>query len=131
MGKALILVHLLNNDNDSSYNYQFIVIITFMFIILRLVLLNCCNLKNLCKPKHKNYEKINFNSETEYFDSCTICLEDFNDKEKLLKLDCNHIYHEHCIKTWFKKKRKCPNCANSFSSVESISPISQESRSIV
>lgn len=131
MGKASILVHSLNDDNDHYEYYQFMIIMLFGFVILRLLIINCCNLKNLCKSKHKNYEKIQFNSETEYFDSCTICLEDFNDKEKLLKLDCNHVYHEHCIKTWFKKKKKCPNCANSFSSVESISPISQESRSIV
>lgn len=131
MGKASVFMHSTNNDSDHNDYYQFMIILVFAFVIFRLILFNCCNQKKLCKPKHKNYQKIQFDIDTEYFDSCTICLEDFNDKEKLLKLKCNHIYHEQCIKTWFNKKRICPNCANSFSSIESVSPISQESRNIV
>ena len=47
---------------------------------------------------------------------CTICLEGFRDKDKVIRLKCQHVFHEKCIKKWFKTEKmdkKCPNCNQS------------------
>ncbi len=52
---------------------------------------------------------------------CCICLEEKNilhnennqnneSKTKLIKLSCNHIFHEKCIKKWLEKDSTCPLC---------------------
>ena len=49
---------------------------------------------------------------------CCICLEEKNishnenneNKIKLIKLSCNHIFHEKCIKKWIQKDSTCPLC---------------------
>jgi hypothetical protein len=41
---------------------------------------------------------------------CLICLEEFNEEEIVSLIICGHIYHTHCLYTWFLKKRTCPLC---------------------
>lgn len=46
---------------------------------------------------------------------CNICLEDLQNEEldnnSLIQLQCNHIYHDTCIKEWLtKQSTKCPSC---------------------
>jgi hypothetical protein len=42
---------------------------------------------------------------------CSICLENFIDNDKLIKLKCNHNFHHNCIKNWLcKESNKCPVC---------------------
>lgn len=45
---------------------------------------------------------------------CSICLEDFVLKEKVINLTCNHFYHEVCIKLWFERQNMCPICKQLF-----------------
>ena len=40
---------------------------------------------------------------------CTICLEEINEDCFNYK-NCNHSYHEDCLKTWLEIKKVCPNC---------------------
>ena len=42
--------------------------------------------------------------------NCTICLEDFKNKDKALILPCIHLFHKNCIKNWLKKQNNCPIC---------------------
>lgn len=44
------------------------------------------------------------------YHQCSICLEDFVLKEKVINLTCDHFYHETCIFQWFKKQNTCPIC---------------------
>ncbi|KAL4443186.1 hypothetical protein ABPG74_002253 [Tetrahymena malaccensis] len=46
-------------------------------------------------------------------DCCPICLEDYQIGQISLQLDCKHIYHLSCIKTWLTQQNKCP-CCNQF-----------------
>ena len=41
---------------------------------------------------------------------CSICLDTVSNSEEY-KLECNHIYHTHCIIDWFRKSTgNCPLC---------------------
>uniref|UniRef100_A0A7N0VC33 RING-type E3 ubiquitin transferase n=1 Tax=Kalanchoe fedtschenkoi TaxID=63787 RepID=A0A7N0VC33_KALFE len=42
--------------------------------------------------------------------SCSICQEGFAEKDEVGKLECNHLYHVHCIKQWLLQKNACPVC---------------------
>lgn len=43
--------------------------------------------------------------------TCSICLDDILDTDTVMQVKCDHRFHEHCIKTWFRKGRNtCPFC---------------------
>ena len=45
------------------------------------------------------------------FETCCICLDDFEEGDKLRILPCDHGYHSKCIDSWLlKHKRICPQC---------------------
>ncbi|XP_028755546.1 probable E3 ubiquitin-protein ligase ZFP1 isoform X2 [Neltuma alba] len=56
-------------------------------------------------------------SEDQETDSCTICLEKYENKQKIGILQCGHEYHAHCLKRWLKEKNVCPICKS-----EALSP---------
>ena len=41
---------------------------------------------------------------------CIICMEEFEEKEKVKLLPCGHIFHNNCIKQWLLKQKTCPFC---------------------
>eukprot|EP00735_Rhodelphis_limneticus_P004648 TRINITY_DN16269_c0_g1::TRINITY_DN16269_c0_g1_i1::g.3137::m.3137 TRINITY_DN16269_c0_g1::TRINITY_DN16269_c0_g1_i1::g.3137 ORF type:complete len:161 (+),score=-2.71,sp/Q9LZV8/ATL74_ARATH/34.57/5e-11,zf-RING_2/PF13639.1/1.6e-14,zf-C3HC4_2/PF13923.1/7e-08,zf-C3HC4_3/PF13920.1/3.8e-07,zf-rbx1/PF12678.2/2.7e-06,zf-C3HC4/PF00097.20/2.1e-06,zf-RING_5/PF14634.1/5.4e-06,zf-RING_UBOX/PF13445.1/0.00034,zf-Apc11/PF12861.2/0.036,Baculo_RING/PF05883.6/0.035,RINGv/PF12906.2/0.066,zf-C3HC4_4/PF15227.1/0.064,Rtf2 len=41
---------------------------------------------------------------------CTICLDRYSTCPSLRRLPCGHLFHDSCLKTWFKEHHKCPNC---------------------
>ena len=44
-------------------------------------------------------------------DTCTICIEDFEEGEQVIKLTpCTHMFHQKCINPWLEKSNECPNC---------------------
>ncbi len=43
-------------------------------------------------------------------ESCSICLENFNDTISIIKLECNHTYHKDCITAWLNNNETCPLC---------------------
>ncbi|GLJ37774.1 hypothetical protein SUGI_0767800 [Cryptomeria japonica] len=46
--------------------------------------------------------------------NCSICLDDYKDKETLrILMDCRHAYHVDCIDAWLKRSSSCPICRNS------------------
>ena len=41
---------------------------------------------------------------------CTICQEEYDNKDKVIVLPCLHVFHPECINNWFSSKNTCPNC---------------------
>lgn len=42
--------------------------------------------------------------------SCSICLCEYEHAEKVLRLPCDHIYHESCLNSWTANHFRCPLC---------------------
>ncbi len=46
-----------------------------------------------------------------YFQStCTICLENFENDDRIRILNCQHYFHNQCVDEWLSKNPNCPNC---------------------
>jgi len=45
---------------------------------------------------------------------CAICLDDMTEGKSEKRIICGHIFHNHCIMTWFSIKFQCPLCRRSF-----------------
>lgn len=43
-------------------------------------------------------------------EQCPICFEILDDEQEALQLPCSHLYHFHCILTWFRNNSSCPLC---------------------
>ena len=82
--------------------------------LIRSIKLNMIN--ELYKPF--NYEdRVNA-----YGTSCTICLENFKKKKKVIEFFCGHIFHSECAQKWVKDNidnPKCPNCNSEILDVNS------------
>lgn len=40
--------------------------------------------------------------------SCSICLDDFSDGQRVRKLPCGHVFHIACVDAWLKRTATCP-----------------------
>lgn len=43
-------------------------------------------------------------------ENCSICMEQFQDNEIIVQLECNHLFHKNCVDPWKEKNEKCPLC---------------------
>ncbi|CAE7172986.1 E3 ubiquitin-protein ligase RNF38 [Symbiodinium microadriaticum] len=42
--------------------------------------------------------------------SCAVCLCDFERKDLVRRLPCNHVFHQSCIDRWLRRNQVCPLC---------------------
>eukprot|EP01135_Chromosphaera_perkinsii_P004116 Nk52_evm23s270 gene=Nk52_evmTU23s270 len=42
--------------------------------------------------------------------SCSICMQGYQDNEKLTTLPCTHCFHRECVSKWLKVNASCPVC---------------------
>ncbi len=61
-----------------------------------------------------NIDSINLhNLSLDTDEECMICKESLNSAQTYKLPECNHIYHTHCITTWFRNgDSRCPYCGN-------------------
>ena len=43
-------------------------------------------------------------------EKCIICSDKFNSGEEVAVLQCEHVFHQHCIQEWGHYKAECPLC---------------------
>ena len=78
----------------------------------------------LCKACSINYYNNILNNCNEvifdkYDDVCPICIDDMKKKEKIIKLECGHLFHKNCIYAYIfnnilnNKTILCPLCRHS------------------
>ena len=44
--------------------------------------------------------------------SCSICIVDYSNDDEILKLECDHSFHNNCIREWLSLNDTCPMCRN-------------------
>lgn len=107
-------------DDDTDLNYlllPFICVVTICFIIAISIFvakfaLHIYKLRKNRFPKSalkkiptKKYQK------TDKYDTCPICLNEYEEGDKMRILPCEHAYHVECIDKWLlRNNRFCPVC---------------------
>ena len=62
-------------------------------------------------PRVRRIPTRRYNTESELYDKCPICLDDFSPGVVVRQLPCSHIYHVKCIDQWLSlDHQKCPLC---------------------
>lgn len=51
-----------------------------------------------------------FDGDKQECPSCSICLCEYECGEKLIRLPCDHLYHEQCLNSWTENHVRCPLC---------------------
>ncbi|GKB10707.1 putative zinc finger, RING/FYVE/PHD-type containing protein [Tanacetum coccineum] len=46
----------------------------------------------------------------EEIDTCAICISEYEENKKIGKMQCGHLFHVDCIKSWLSRKNSCPMC---------------------
>jgi len=84
--------------------------------------LNFAGLRNETEEKPKGFsgEEISTGFEVKIYgdikekrqQSCSICMEDYRESDKIKKMKClgEHWFHVNCIDKWLAENRTCPNC---------------------
>ncbi len=66
--------------------------------------------------KKKRYAMVQVHDERfthgSYDPQCIICLEPYEDGDRLRKLKCKHVFHDACISQWRLRANTCPKCRN-------------------
>ena len=67
--------------------------------------------KGLTKEQIKNlpFDKYNKKKYNEFY-QCIICMDEFNEEEKVTLLPCEHIFHMECIEKWLLNEKTCLFC---------------------
>mmetsp|Transcript_3323 Transcript_3323/g.8186 ORF Transcript_3323/g.8186 Transcript_3323/m.8186 type:complete len:223 (-) Transcript_3323:2307-2975(-) len=47
---------------------------------------------------------------------CTICLGDLATTDSIVKLECTHLFHRHCVTPWLSRQSTCPLCRHQLGS---------------
>jgi hypothetical protein len=64
--------------------------------------------KNNIKIEHKNIKT--YEETDKKFDNCSICLNNFENTDKITITNCEHYFHSDCLEEWGKYKPECPMC---------------------
>lgn len=116
----------INNEIQDEYEEEISNINRNINIINPSIILNRINslINNRLEELIENAEDVKITIEEDRIDkleknilendtdvNCSICLEQLKKENEIIKLDCSHIYHSDCIKTYLLNyDYKCPLC---------------------
>lgn len=43
-------------------------------------------------------------------ETCSVCLDTFQENDKYIKLPCKHTFHKRCVRRWLRQHNTCPLC---------------------
>ncbi|XP_053573019.1 RING finger protein 44 isoform X2 [Bombina bombina] len=68
--------------------------------------------RGLTKANIEQLPSYRFNSESHQSEQtlCVVCFSDFESRQLLRVLPCNHEFHAKCVDKWLKSNRTCPIC---------------------
>jgi len=62
---------------------------------------------------NKDFEKYIMQIDTKDIEGeCCICFSEYSNEKTIGKLNCEHMFHNNCIKNWFSNTGTCPMCRN-------------------
>ena len=99
-------------DEQKNIEYIGITIILFLsFCQISFYSINKCfiKMKNVYNLNKKTKKVKNADLEN-LINECSICLEQYKLNEKIIQLECDHIFHKSCFELWFKNNNSCPIC---------------------
>ena len=108
----LIYDNITDDNNQQNFEYTGITIILllsfcqFSFYSLK----NCYKTIKKCYNLNKKTKRIKNKDLENFIIECSICLEQYKLNEKIIQLDCDHIFHKECLNLWLKKNNSCPIC---------------------
>lgn len=65
--------------------------------------------RGLTKEQIDNLSTRNY-GENDALKTCSVCITEYTEGNKLRKLPCSHEYHVHCIDRWLSENSTCPIC---------------------
>jgi len=82
-------------------------------ITLLISLCFCCYLWRLKRQGRVElgYKDIRYKKKKKHTtETCSVCLDDFNDGEKISECTCKHRFHQKCLLQWLNQNNSCPLC---------------------
>ncbi|GFQ88540.1 e3 ubiquitin-protein ligase RNF167 [Trichonephila clavata] len=109
-----------NTPDITYYMYLFGAVMGICFFVMLLFMM-CLLIKCIQEKRRSRRNRLSSRqikqiptakfSKGDQYDVCAICLEDYNEGDKLRILPCSHAYHAKCIDPWLmNNRRNCPLC---------------------
>ncbi|KAF8765074.1 E3 ubiquitin-protein ligase RNF13-like [Argiope bruennichi] len=126
-----------NTPDITYYMYLFGAVIGVCFFVMLLFMM-CLLIKCIQEKRRSRRNRLSSRqikqiptakfSKGDQYDVCAICLEDYNEGDKLRILPCSHAYHAKCIDPWLmNNRRNCPLCKRKITFGESDESDSEDS----
>jgi len=120
-GKGAFVVRLTDNQpfDINAYLLPFAIVVGICFLIMLGIMIFKCVQDRRRERRHRlpksSLKKIPTKKfvagDEDQYETCCICLDDYEIGDKLRILPCQHAYHQKCIDPWLlKNKRVCPQC---------------------
>lgn len=73
------------------------------------------NMETLNKKCPLRCNGMNNKSESQFLESCAVCIEELDNNKLHRELPCKHVFHPECVDQWLlKSDGRCPMCKQSF-----------------
>ena len=120
----------------NAYLLPFAIVVGICFLIMLAIMIFKCIQDRRRERRHRlpksSLKKIPTKKfvagDEEQYETCCICLDDYEVGDKLRILPCGHAYHMKCIDPWLlKNKRVCPQCRKKVFASGEVPPSDSES----